>query len=143
MDMVEGTMRWKVASIDNSPGSSQVTVRQEFIGLLTKRRSDTPYVRDSTWIPSDVTYGAISEDANHSVTVTTEADGQYAHYGGKPVTFQRFPANAVDDTLQVTGADGSGGFGTTVKAKKDFGLVYFYYWVGPGMTSYRTTMKRR
>ncbi len=143
MDWLEGKMRWTVTAIENGAAGKVTTIRQEFSGLLTKHRSDTPYVRDSIWIGADTTSASISEDANHTVTVTTKATGRYASYGGRDVAFPRFPADVQGDTLQVTTSGGGGGYGNAVKAKRAFGLVYYYDWAGPGMTKYRTTMKRR
>lgn len=143
MDWLEGKMMWTVTAVDSAVGSKVTTVRQEFSGLLTKHRSDTPYVRDSIWIAADTTFASINEDASHTVTVTTRTTGRYASYGGRDVTFPRFPADVQGDTLQVTTSGGGGGYGNTVKVKRAFGLVYYYDWAGPGMTQYRTTMKRR
>ena len=143
MDWLEGRMRWTVTAVDSAAGSKVTSVRQEFTGLLTKHRSDTPYLRDSIWIPSDTTGASLNEDASHTVSVTTRATGRYASYGGRVVSFQRFPTGVQGDTLQVTTSGGGGGYGNTVKAKRGFGLVYYYDWSGPGMTQYRTTMTRR
>jgi hypothetical protein len=141
-DMVEGTMRWKVDSMTISSGTGQITLRQEFSGYLTRPHPGSGILRDTTLIPLDVNYAHISEDANHVVTVTSYATGVYATCGGNPATFQSFPPDAVDDTLLVT-KNPDIGSGWRVKAKWNFGLVYYESWAGGGMSGVNMTMIRQ
>lgn len=138
-----GTMTWTITGAYDSSGTRVMTMRQEFNGLLDKQRSDTPYIRDTIWIQSDTTMGSISEDPNHTVKVTTWATGRDATYGGREVTFPRYPSGVQGDVLDVTTTGGGGGYGNTVKAQRSVGLIYYHDWSGPGITKYRTTMTRR
>jgi len=138
-----GTMKWTIAAAYDSSGTRVLVVRQEFTGLLDKLRSDTPYVRDTVYIQSDTTSGSINEDPSHTVKVTTWATGREATYGGREVTFPRYPSGVQGDVLEVTTTGGGGGYGTTVRAQRNLGLIYYYNWSGPGITKYRTTLNRR
>jgi hypothetical protein len=143
MDRMEGRMRWTVTDVDSAAGLKVTRLRQVFTGLLTKRRSDSPTVRDSIRIAADTTAASAQEDASHMITVTTKATGTYASYGGLAVSFPRYPTGVPGDTLHVSASYSGGGYGTTVRAKRAFGLVYYYDWAGPGMTQVRTSMTRR